>query len=105
MVQIKKETVTKTFRGNNILVETIKEFHYSTEEERMKHKALMVADGYRSNGQIQENIGTIMQPKHVWFGGYYKREVESKDIEDNKMNPFSGINSSITADVETRSKR
>ena len=76
MIQIKKETVIKTFRENDILIETIKQFHYSTEEEKMKHKILMEADGYKDSGQAQENIGTIMQPEYVWFGSYYKYEIE-----------------------------
>lgn len=76
MVQIKKETVIKTFRENDILIEIIKQFHYSTEEEKMKHKILMEADGYKDSGQVQENIGTITQPEHVWFGSYYKYEIE-----------------------------
>lgn len=76
MVQIKKETVIKTFRENDILIEIIKQFHYSTEEEKMKHKILMEADGYKDSGQAQENIGTITQPEYVWFGSYYKYEIE-----------------------------
>ena len=76
MIQIKKETVIKTFRENNILIETIKQFHYSTEEERMKHKTLMETEGYKDSGQVKENIGTIMQPEHVWFGSYFKYEIE-----------------------------
>lgn len=76
MVQIKKETVVKTFRDNDILIEIIKQFHYSTEEEKMEHKKLMEADGYKDSGQVKENIGTITQPEHVWFGSYYKYDVE-----------------------------
>ena len=76
MVQIKKETVIKTFRENDILIEIIKQFHYSTEEEKIKHKALMETDGYEDSGQVKENIGTIMQPEYVWFGSYYKYEIE-----------------------------
>lgn len=76
MIQIKKETVIKTFRENDILIETIKQFHYSTEEEKMKHKTLMETEGYKDSGQVRENIGTIMQPEHVWFGSYYKYEIE-----------------------------
>ena len=76
MIQIKKETVIKTFRENNILIETIKQFHYSTEEERMIHKTLMETEGYKDSGQVKENIGTIMQPEHVWFGSYFKYEIE-----------------------------
>ncbi len=76
MIQIKNETVFKTFRDNDILIETIKEFHYSTEKEKMEHKKLMETDGYEDSGRVKENIGTIMQPERVWFGSYYKREIE-----------------------------
>ena len=76
MIQIKKESVIKTYRGKSILIETIKQFHYSTEEEKMTHCKFMEADGFTDSGQVKENIGTIMQPKHVWFGSYYKYEVE-----------------------------
>lgn len=76
MIQIKKETVIKTFRDDDILIETIKQFHYSTEEEKMKHKVMMEADGYQDSGQVKDNIGTIMQPEHVWFGSYFKYEIE-----------------------------
>lgn len=80
MIQIKKETVIKTFRDDDILIETInetiKQFHYSTEEEKMKHKVMMEADGYQDSGQVKDNIGTIMQLEHVWFGSYFKYEIE-----------------------------
>lgn len=76
MIQIKKETVTKQFREKDILIETIKQFYYSTEEEKMKHKEIMETDGFTDSGQIKENIGTIMQPNHVWFGSYFKYEIE-----------------------------
>lgn len=75
MIQ-KKESVIKTFREKDILIETIKQFHYSSEEEKLEHKKLMETDGFTDSGQIKENIGTIMQPNYVWFGSYYKYEVE-----------------------------
>lgn len=76
MIQIKKQIVIKTFRDDDILIETIRQFHYSTEEEKMKHKVLMEENGYKDSGQVKENIGTIMQPEHVWFGSYFKYEIE-----------------------------
>ena len=76
MIQIKKETIIKSFRDNDIIIEMIKQFHYSTEEEKMEHKKLMEADGYKDSGQTKENIGTIIQPEYVWFGSYYKYEIE-----------------------------
>lgn len=76
MVQLKKETTSKTYRKENILIETIKQFHYSTEEEKLKHKVEMEKDGFEDSGQVKENIGTFNKPEYVWFGSYYKYEVE-----------------------------
>lgn len=76
MIQIKKESIIKTYREKDILIETIKQFHYSTEEEKITHRKLMEADGFKDSGQVKENIGTIMQPKHIWFGSYCKYEIE-----------------------------
>lgn len=60
MIQIKKESVVKTYRGKDILIETIKQFHYSTEEEKIEHCKLMEEDGFTDSGQVKENIGTVM---------------------------------------------
>lgn len=68
----------KTYREKDILIEIIKQFHYSTEEEKLIHSKLMEADGFKDSGQVKENIGTVMQPKYVWFGSYYKYEVKNR---------------------------
>ena len=78
MIQIKKESIIKTYREKDILIETIKQFHYSTEEEKMAHCKLMKDDGFTDSGQVKENIGTVMKPEYVWFGSYYKYEVENR---------------------------
>lgn len=74
MIKIVKETVIKTFRENDILVETIMQFHYSSEEDKLEHKKLIEAEGFKDSGQVQENIGTLTKPNYVWFGSYYKYE-------------------------------
>ena len=74
MVKIVKETVIKTFREEDILIETIRQFHYDTEDEKIKHKKSMEEDGYEDSGQVKENIGTVMKPEYVWFGSYFKYE-------------------------------
>ena len=79
MVQIKKESVFKTYREHDVLVETIKQFHYSSEKEKMEHKKIMEQLCFKDSGQVQENIGTIMCPKYVWFGSYYKHEIIEND--------------------------
>ena len=75
MIQIKKESIIKTYREKDILIETIKQFYYSTEEEKLEHCKLMKEDGFTDSGQVKENIGTVMQPELVWFGSYYKYDV------------------------------
>ena len=79
MIQIKKESIIKTYREKDILIETIKQFHYSTEEERVVHCKLMKEDGFTDSGQVKENIGTVMQPELVWFGSYYKYDVVNRN--------------------------
>ena len=89
MIKIIREQITRKFRENDILITTAKQFHYSTEEEKIKHKKLMEADGYADSGQMQENIGTITEPNYIWFGGYYKYEtIEIHDCLSCK-NSFS----------------
>lgn len=41
-----------------------------------EYTKLMEENGYKDSGQVKENIGTIMQPEHVWFGSYFKYEIE-----------------------------
>ena len=74
-MKLKKETITKTFKPDNILIETTKKYFYSTEETKLKHKRLMEAEGYEDSGQVKENIGTVIRPEYVWVGNYYKCEV------------------------------
>lgn len=76
MIKPVKESVTKTYRENGVLVETIKLFHYSTEEEKLQHKEEMEKNGFTDSGQVKENVGSLSQPRYVWFGGYYKYEHE-----------------------------
>ena len=79
MIQIKKESIIKTYREKDILIETFKQFHYSTEEEKAAHCKLMKDDGFTDSGQVKENIGTVMQPELVWFGSYYKYDVVNRN--------------------------
>ena len=79
MIQIKKESIIKTYREKDILIETIKQFHYSTEEEKTAHCKLTKDDGFTDSGQVKENIGTVMQPELVWFGSYYKYDVVNRN--------------------------
>lgn len=86
MVQLKKETVIKTFRDKDILIETLKQFHYNTKQEKMNHMKLMEEEGYKDSGQVEENIGTVTKPEYVWYGGYVKIEIKDREVsaDDSK---------------------
>lgn len=83
-MKIVKESIIKTHRYSNdnscgdILIETIEQYHYDSDEEKEKHKIEMELRGFEDGGQVRENIGTIMKPQYVWFGSYYKYEIEGK---------------------------
>lgn len=62
-----------------IVVEEIKQYHYKDEKEKLEHSRSMQELGYRDSGQRKENIGTIMSPTMVWFGSYYKYEIEEQN--------------------------
>lgn len=78
MVIIQKETVTKRYREEGIYEETIIQFHYDTEKEKLTHSREMQLKGFEDSGQVRENIGDILNPKFVWFGSYYKHEFITK---------------------------
>ena len=78
-MKLKKEIQTKTYREDTILVETVKQYHYDSAEERASHLIEMERNGYQDSGQVQDNIGSFMKPKYVWFGSYYK--IETKQIK------------------------
>lgn len=76
-MQIVKEIETKTHsideNGiNHILIEKIEQYHYDSETEKKEHSKEMQAKGFEDSGQVRTNIGSIMQPEHVWFGSYTK---------------------------------
>lgn len=77
-MKIVKEIITKRYGENRIIIETVKQFHYESEEEKMNHSKLMTENGWRDSGQSEEMIsGSLMpyaknKPVYVWFGSYYK---------------------------------
>lgn len=79
-MQIVKENIIKkhSYKSgvHTIYIEVIEQYHYDSEEERNKHAEQMIKNGFEDSGQIKENIGTVMKPKLVWFGSYYKYERE-----------------------------
>ena len=74
MKKLVKRITTETFQDNNNLKETVVQYHYDTPEARAEHVNEMLAKGYNASSQVQENIGSIMNPKYVFFGSYYKIE-------------------------------
>lgn len=75
MKKLVKRITTEAFQdNNNNLKETVVQYHYDTPEARAAHAKEMLRNGYIDSGQVQENIGSIMNPKYVFFGSYYKIE-------------------------------
>lgn len=77
-MRITKESITKKHLYENgkhsSYTEVIEQYHYNSEEERNEHAKQMIENGFKDSGQVKENIGTVMNPKLVWFGSYYKYE-------------------------------
>ena len=77
-MRIVKESIIKKHSYENgehtSYTEVIEQYHYDSEEERNKHAEQMIEKGFNDSGQVKENVGTIMNPKRVWFGSYYKYE-------------------------------
>lgn len=81
MIKIQKETVTKRYREDGIYVETIIQFLYDTETEKLNHSREMQKSGFEDSGQVRENVGDMLHPDYVWFGSYYKHI----KVEDNVL--------------------
>ena len=81
MIKIQKETVTKRYGEDGIYVETIIQFHYDTETEKLNHSREMQKSGFEDSGQVRENVGDMLHPDYVWFGSYYKHI----KVEDNVL--------------------
>ena len=81
MIKIQKETVTKRYREDGIYVETIIQFHYDTETEKLNHSREIQKSGFEDSGQVRENVGDMLHPDYVWFGSYYKHI----KVEDNVL--------------------
>ena len=74
MKKLVKRITTEIFQDKGNFKEIIVQYHYDTAEARAKHSKEMIAKGYNDSCQVQENIGSIMNPKYVFFGSYYKIE-------------------------------
>lgn len=83
MVKTQKETVTKRYKDDSIYEETIIQFHYDTETEKLEHSREMQKNGFEDSGQVRENVGDMLHPEYVWFGSYYKHiKVEENVLPD-----------------------
>lgn len=86
MVRLVSETTTRSYyEEGKMTVTYIEHYRYSTDEERIAHKKAMEAIGYKHSGQVCDNIGTVVQPLHV-FAGYFMRQA-TLDISEE---PFHG---------------
>lgn len=74
MKKLVKRITTEVFQDVGNLKETVVQYYYETPEARAEHAKEMLAKGYNASGQVDENIGSIMNPKYVFFGSYYKIE-------------------------------
>lgn len=75
MKKLVKRITTEIFQDRGNVKETVVQYHYDTPEARAAHAKEMLRNGYiDSGGQVPENIGSIMNPKYVFFGSYYKIE-------------------------------
>lgn len=66
------------------VIEELQQFHYDSEEEREKHVKEMIVAGFHDSGQVQENVGTLKDPKYVWFASYYKLTRMDKGAKELK---------------------
>lgn len=74
MKKLVKRITTEIFQDKGNFKETVVQYHYDTPEARAKHANEMLNKGYTDSGQVNENIGSIMNPQYVVFGSYYKVE-------------------------------
>lgn len=74
MKKLVKRITTEIFQDKGNFKETVVQYHYDTVEARAKHANEMLSKGYTDSGQVNENIGSIMNPQYVVFGSYYKVE-------------------------------
>lgn len=78
-MRIIKESIIKKHSYENgehtSYTEKIEQYYYDSREERSEHAKQMTEKGFGDSGQVKKNIGTVMNPKLVWFGSYckYKR--------------------------------
>lgn len=72
---IKSDIRTKHLYNNGVhtsYIEETEKYHYDSYEERNSHAKEMIENGFKDNGQVMENVGTIRKPEFVYFGSYYR---------------------------------
>lgn len=67
----------------SIVIDTIEQYHYDSEEEKYNHKKQMEAKGFIDVGQVKENVGDTTNPVYVWYGGYLKNS--DRIVVDNML--------------------
>lgn len=90
MVRLVSETTTRSYyEEGKMTVTHIEHYRYATDEQRTAHKKEMEAIGYKHSGQVCDNIGTVVEPVHV-FAGYFMRnsvvDIAREIIPENNSN-------------------
>lgn len=69
-----RENITKEHKYENgidtIYVKETKEYLYESEAEKREHAAKMLENGYIDSEREKINLGSVMEPRPVWFGSY-----------------------------------
>ena len=100
MIKIQKETVTKRYREDGIYVETIIQFNYDTETEKLNHSREMQKSGFEDSGQVRENVGDMLHPDYVWFGSYYKHIKVEDNVLPNMREKVKEYISELDVEIE-----
>lgn len=105
MVKTQKETVTKRYKEDSIYEETIIQFHYDTETEKLEHSREMQKNGFEDSGQVRENVGDMLHPEYVWFGSYYKHVKVEENVLPDMREKVKEYISELDAEIDRCHKK
>lgn len=69
-MKLRRETLTKTYLEDKVVVETILTYEYADEEEKQKHSIEMQNKGYCDTEAYKVNQGDLHNPDYVLIGVY-----------------------------------
>lgn len=78
MIKLVKEIVTTeyNYEQDKKAISTVKQYIYSSMDERYRHVISMEKLQYSESGQVKENIGSLDNPNLVPFASFYRTYVE-----------------------------